>query len=88
VGKLDWLHERGFKIGIYTSASASACGGNWGSRGHETADALAFREWGIDWVKVCSLSLRKVFHTHARTHRDGERERGGERAVMGCIATP
>jgi hypothetical protein len=38
----DWLHARGFKIGIYTSASTSACGGNWGSRGHETADATAF----------------------------------------------
>ena len=38
----DWLHARGFKIGIYTSASESACGGNWGSRGHETADAKAF----------------------------------------------
>ena len=48
----DWLHARGFKIGIYTSASASACGGNWGSRGHETTDAKAFAEWGIDWVKV------------------------------------
>jgi alpha-galactosidase len=48
----DWLHARGFKIGIYTSASASACGGNWGSRGHETTDANAFAEWGVDWVKV------------------------------------
>ena len=43
----DWLHARGFKIGIYTSASASACGGNWGSRGHETTDAEAFAEWGV-----------------------------------------
>ena len=48
----SWLHERGFKLGIYTSASASACGGNWGSRGHEAVDAKAFAEWGIDWVKV------------------------------------
>merc|ERR1719174_1815715 len=35
----DWLHSRGLKIGIYTSASARACGGNWGSRGHEASDA-------------------------------------------------
>lgn len=48
----DWLHERGLKIGIYTSASPRACGGNWGSLGHETADARAFAEWGVDWVKV------------------------------------
>jgi alpha-galactosidase len=48
----DWLHARGFKIGVYTSASGSACGGNWGSRGHETTDATAFAEWGVDWVKV------------------------------------
>ena len=48
----DWLHARNFKIGIYTSASDAACGGNWGSRGHETADAQAFAEWGVDWVKV------------------------------------
>jgi len=48
----DWLHAKNFKIGIYTSASDTACGGNWGSRGHETADAQAFAEWGVDWVKV------------------------------------
>lgn len=30
----DRLHARGFKIGVYTSASERACGGNWGSHGH------------------------------------------------------
>ena len=48
----DWLHQRGFKIGIYTSASSRACGGNWGSRGYEQIDAAAFADWGVDWVKV------------------------------------
>lgn len=48
----DWLHARGLKIGIYTSASPRACGGNWGSLGHEKTDAEAFAEWGVDWVKV------------------------------------
>ena len=47
----DWLHQRGFKIGVYTSASSKACGGNWGSLGHESADAKAFAEWGVDWVR-------------------------------------
>ena len=55
----DWLHARGFKIGIYTSASASACGGNWGSRGHETTDAQAFADWGVDWVKVSQLAANR-----------------------------
>ena len=59
----DWLHAKGFKLGIYTSASHSACGGNWGSRGHETTDAKAFAEWGIDWVKVrvCSKATSVIF---------------------------
>merc|ERR1719506_2634646 len=48
----DWLHQRGFKLGLYTSASSRACGGNWGSLGHEAIDAKAFADWGVDWVKV------------------------------------
>jgi alpha-galactosidase len=43
----DTLHGRGFKVGVYTSASERACGGNWGSHGHEAADAAAFEAWGV-----------------------------------------
>ena len=42
---VDRLHARGFRVGIYTSASERACGGNWGSHGHERADAAAFAAW-------------------------------------------
>jgi alpha-galactosidase len=47
----DWLHERGFKFGIYGCAGRKTCGGYPGSWGHEYQDALKFAEWGVDYLK-------------------------------------
>lgn len=47
----DFLHERGFKFGIYGCAGRKTCAGHPGSWGHEFQDARKFAEWGVDYLK-------------------------------------
>jgi alpha-galactosidase len=47
----DYLHERGFKLGIYSDAADRTCGGVCGSFGFEETDAADFAGWGIDLLK-------------------------------------
>jgi len=47
----DYLHERGFKFGIYSCAGTQTCGGYPGSWGHEYQDARSFASWGVDYLK-------------------------------------
>ncbi len=55
----DYVHERGLKLGIYTSPGPKSCAGYEGSYGHEEQDARTFADWGIDYVKYdwCSAGL-------------------------------
>lgn len=47
----DFLHERGFKFGIYSCAGQRTCGDYPGSWGHEFQDARTFAAWGVDYLK-------------------------------------
>ncbi|MEU9336106.1 NPCBM/NEW2 domain-containing protein [Streptomyces sp. NPDC048290] len=49
----DYVHARGLKLGIYTSAGTKTCNeaGFPGSLGHEYSDARQFAEWGVDYLK-------------------------------------
>jgi alpha-galactosidase len=47
----DYLHERGLKLGIYSSAGATTCAKYPGSFNHEELDAKTYAEWGIDYLK-------------------------------------
>ena len=47
----DYVHGKGLKLGIYSDAGATTCGGRPGSRGHEYQDALTYAGWGIDYIK-------------------------------------
>ena len=47
----DYVHSKGLKLGIYSDAGATTCGGHPGSRGHEYQDAITYAGWGIDYVK-------------------------------------
>lgn len=47
----DWLHEKGFKFGIYGCAGTKTCGGYPGSWGYEFQDARLFASWGVDYLK-------------------------------------
>ncbi len=47
----DWMHERGLKLGIYSSPGPLTCGRFLGSYKYETLDADIYNDWGIDYLK-------------------------------------
>ncbi len=47
----NWLHERGFKFGLYNCAGTHTCAGYPGSMGHEYQDARSYASWGVDYLK-------------------------------------
>lgn len=47
----DYVHSKGFKLGIYSDAANLTCGGVAGSYGFEEQDAMDFASWGIDLLK-------------------------------------
>ena len=55
---IDWLHARGLKFGLYTSAGNQTCssGGRTypipGSYGFYDVDAHTFARWNVDYVKL------------------------------------
>ncbi|PLB35187.1 glycoside hydrolase family 27 protein [Aspergillus candidus] len=53
------IHEKGLKVGIYSSAGTVTCAGYPASIGHEKIDAETFAEWGIDYLKYdnCGVPL-------------------------------
>ncbi len=53
----DYLHERGLKLGITTSAGAATQGGAPGCIDHEYDDAAAFAEWGIDMISHDTVNM-------------------------------
>lgn len=58
----DYLHERGFKLGIYSDAADKTCGGVCGSYGYEETDARDFASWGVDLLKYdyCNAPAGRV----------------------------
>lgn len=47
----DYVHSKGLKIGIYSSAGTGTCQRRPASLDHEVADAKTFASWGIDYLK-------------------------------------
>ena len=47
----DYLHDKGFKFGIYSSAGFKTCEAYPASLGRETVDAQTYAEWGVDYLK-------------------------------------
>jgi alpha-galactosidase len=49
----DYVHGKGLKFGIYTSAGTKTCNelGFPGAIGHEQQDANLFASWGVDYLK-------------------------------------
>jgi alpha-galactosidase len=44
----DYIHAKGLKFGLMTSAAPQSCAGYTGSYGHEAEDAKTFASWGVD----------------------------------------
>jgi alpha-galactosidase len=58
----DYVHSKGLKIGIYTSAGTMTCNsaGFPGALGHEYEDARQFASWGIDYLKYDNCNNQGV----------------------------
>lgn len=46
------IHARNLTFGIYSDEGTKTCGGYPGSKGTEAADALTFKAWGVDYLKL------------------------------------
>ncbi|MEV6107938.1 CBM35 domain-containing protein [Streptomyces sp. NPDC051940] len=58
----DYVHARGLKFGIYTSAGTKTCNTNGfpGALGHEQQDAALFASWGVDYLKYDNCNNQGV----------------------------
>ncbi|KAI8849494.1 glycoside hydrolase superfamily [Chytridium lagenaria] len=48
----DYIHSKGLKFGIYSSAGSKTCEKLPGSLGYEENDADSYAEWEVDYVKM------------------------------------
>lgn len=82
----DYLHDRGFKVGIYSDASRYTCGGVCGSLGYEDVDAQDFAAWGIDLLKYDYCGAPEQRDTAiARYRKMGEALRATDRSIVYSI---
>ncbi|OHB55394.1 MAG: alpha-galactosidase [Planctomycetes bacterium RBG_13_44_8b] len=67
----DFLHNMGFKFGIYNCAGNKTCAGYPGGRGHEYQDARLYASWGVDYLKYdwCETGTANAPETY-KTMRD------------------
>ncbi|RSD10701.1 carbohydrate-binding protein [Amycolatopsis eburnea] len=58
----DYVHGKGLKFGIYTSAGTKTCNtaGFPGALGHEQQDANLFASWGVDYLKYDNCNNQGV----------------------------
>jgi alpha-galactosidase len=69
----DYVHEKGLKFGIYTSAGSKTCDPNGfpGALNHEVDDANLFASWGVDFLKYDNCNNQGVdAQQRYRTMRD------------------
>lgn len=56
----DYVHSKGLKFGIYSSAGTKTCQGLPGSLGMEFTDASTFADWGVDFLKYDNCYNEKI----------------------------
>ena len=78
----DYLHERGLKLGIYSSAGATTCAGYPGSYGHEELDAKTYADWGIDYLKYDACGKKEGHSDKELFTRMGNALKGTGRPII------
>ena len=58
----EYVHNKGLKIGIYSSPGPNTCAGYEGSFGHEEQDAKTYAAWGIDYLKYDWCAARNLYN--------------------------
>lgn len=61
-GLADYVHDKGLKIGLYSSPGPWTCGSCLGSWEHEAQDARQYGAWGFDYLKYDWCSYDQVVH--------------------------
>lgn len=62
----EYIHQRGLKFGLYSSAGTSTCEplkenrGFPGGLGHEKQDAATFASWDVDYLKYDNCNNQKI----------------------------
>ncbi len=59
-GLAGYVHDKGLKIGIYSSPGPLTCAGFTASYQHEADDARQYAAWGIDYLKYDWCSYGKI----------------------------
>ena len=78
----DYVHAKGLKFGIYTSAGTLTCAKTQpGALDHEDVDAQTFADWGVDYLKYdnCNNQGRPALERYTKM-RDALRKTG--RAIV------
>jgi alpha-galactosidase len=58
----DYVHKRGLKFGIYSSAGSYTCAkAQPGSLGNELIDARTFAAWGVDYLKYDNCGTQRGY---------------------------
>jgi alpha-galactosidase len=80
----DYVHDKGFKLGIYSDAAEKTCAGYPGSLGFEDQDAKLWASWGIDFLKYdyCHAPLFDQAIAIERYTRMGEALRNSGREFL------
>ena len=86
----DYLHSKGLKFGLSTSAAPKSCDDFEGSYGHEAADARAFAEWGVDYLVYDWCSANALHMSQAEMQgvyqRMGEALRASSRDIVFAVS--
>ncbi|ONI79205.1 alpha-galactosidase [Actinosynnema sp. ALI-1.44] len=82
----DYVHARGLKLGIYTSAGTMTCAKTMpGALGHEEVDAQTFADWGVDYLKYDNCNNQGVDAKQRYTKmRDALRKTGRDIVYSLC----
>src|SRR6266498_1185608 len=59
-GVADYVHSKGLKLGIYSSAGTATCQGFPASLNHEQQDAALWASWGVDYLKYDNCNNQDV----------------------------
>lgn len=59
-GLADYVHDKGLRIGLYSSPGPWTCGGCVASWQHEVLDAQSYAQWGFDYLKYDWCSYGQI----------------------------
>jgi alpha-galactosidase len=80
-----YVHGRGLKLGIYSSAGTHTCAEKPASYGYEEIDARTFAEWGIDYLKYDNCHVPPGVESPRLFQRMGQALRMTGRSIIYSI---